>query len=439
MNHMTKSPDEPATAAPAGGRRHEELLSRFGARGIFAQDAVLALVVAALTFGMFVALANVAPTDPTIDLSGAEARAVTAVGVVQSLLLCLRRLRPVLCVAAVMACQTVMIALAPDISGNGIGPAVVIYTVGTIATLWLTIAVVAAAVLVQTAAAAAVSLGEDDMLTVVANHLSSNAVIFTAAAFIGVYAAARRRNRTLERERAAEAVRAQRERAEAAVVSERARIARELHDVAAHHLSGMVIQAAAVERLIGRDAEAAKSGAAWIRSQGKATLENLRQVVGLLRDRGGDGDGNAPIPGVSALPALVAEARQLGSEVDFECSGDPLRLPPIADISLYRIAQQSLTNARQHAPGAGVRVSLAYGDEDVTLEVANGPAARGELADVGRGGTGLVGMRERADLVGADLTAGPSGDGGWRVKVELPVRDAERRAEDVEFETGDRT
>src|SRR5690606_33232766 len=116
--------------------------------------------------------------------------------------------------------------------------------------------------------------------------------------------------------RAAEAVQVQRARAEAAVVAERNMIARELHDVAAHHLSGMVIQAAAVERLIGRDAEAARAGAAWIRAQGKATLENLRQVVGLLRDT--DTDGNAPVPGVSALPALVEEARRLGSEVAFE-------------------------------------------------------------------------------------------------------------------------
>ncbi|WP_169731959.1 sensor histidine kinase [Glycomyces arizonensis] len=434
---MTGSPKASATALPTLLRRLDALLSRFGIRGTFPRDAVLALVVAVLTFGMFATLTRLAPTDPTIDLSAAEGWTITAFGVVQSLLLCLRRLRPVLCVAAVMACQMAMTAVAPGISGNGIGPAVAVYTIGSIASLRFTIAVAATAVLAPTAAAAAASLGEDAMFAVVTNHLTSNAVVLTAAALIGMYVAARRRNAALDRERATAVLRAHRERAEAAVIAERARIARELHDVAAHHLSGMVIQAAAVERLIGRDAEAAKSGAAWIRSQGKATLENLRQVVGLLRDT--DTDGNAPVPGVSALPALMAEARQLGSEVESECSGEPLRLPPIADISLYRIAQQALTNARQHAPGASVRIRLAYGDKDVVLEVTNGHSSRGELADVGRGGTGLVGMRERADLVGADFTAGPTGDGGWRVRVALPVRDTERRAEDIEFETGDRT
>nr|BFF26361.1 hypothetical protein GCM10025732_43260 [Glycomyces mayteni] len=202
--------------------------------------------------------------------------------------------------------------------------------------------------------------------------------------------------------------------------------------MAAHHLSGMVVQAAAIERLIDRDPAAAKDGAAWIRTQGKETLANLRQVVGLLRERGDAGDGDAPVPGLSALDALVAESRRLGDDVDFAREGEPLVLPPIADISFYRIAQQALTNARQHAPGAPVRLRLAYTDHAVELLAANGSARRA-VAEAGHGGTGLVGMRERADLVGAEFAAGRVADGGWSVRLRLAVREADRERQGEAF------
>lgn len=435
MNHMHDRPGVSATAAPTAGRRLGDLRARFEARGAFAADAALALAAAAVTLVLFAVMLRLAPADPAVEFTPAEGRAITAIACGQALLLCLRRVRPALCFAAVAAGQTAVVAIVPELNASGFGPVVAAYTLGGLASLRLTAALGAAGTLAVSAAAAAVSRGREDMALVVLNHMTANALLFAIAAFVGAHVAARRRAAAAERERAAEAIRAQRALAAAAIVAERSSIARELHDVAAHHLSGMVVQAAAVERLIARDAEAAKAGAAWIRSQGKATLENLRQVVGLLREN--DTDGNAPVPGVSALPALVAEARRLGDDVDFEWSGERPRFPPIADISLYRIAQQALTNARQHAPGAKVRIRLACEGGDVTLEVVNGAASRGELAEVGRGGTGLIGMRERAELIGAEFTAGPEGE-GWRVALRLTVRDAERRAEDVEFETGDR-
>lgn len=439
MTHMTGRLEEFATAPPTVGERLDKLLARIGAKGVFSRDAALAVAVAVISLALFSMLGPLALRDPSLEMTAGQVRLVTAMECVQALLLCLRRVRPGLCLAAIVALQIPVIAIAPDVMAHGLGPVFAAYTFATVRSVRAIAAAVAAAALAEAATVIAVASGEDDALVTIANQVSAALLTYTVVAFVGVYVATRRRNIAFERERAAEAIQARIARAEAAVAAERTRIARELHDVAAHHLSGMVIQAAAVERLIGRDADAAKSGAAWIRSQGKATLENLRQVVGLLREHGADGDGNAPIPGVSALPALVDEARQLGSEVEFERSGRPLRLPPIADIALYRIAQQSLTNARQHAPGARVRIRLAYGDDDVALEVANGPSVHDEIDEIGNGGTGLVGMRERAALVGGDLTAGPSADGGWRVGLELPVRDAERRAEDIEFETGDRT
>jgi len=428
--------DHTAAGAPTPGERLDGLLNRLGADRPIVRDVLFALVVAAITVGLFGTMARLAPADPNIDLTSTEAWTATGIATGQALLLSFRRLRPSWCFAAVAACQVAIILVAPEIMGRGLSPAIAAYTVGSLATARFTIAAVAVALSVESVAAMVATWGSGG--ATLANHVASGALLYGGAAFVGVHMAARRRNAALAREQAAEAIRAQRQRAEAAITAERTRLARELHDVAAHHLSGMVIQAAAVERLIGRDAEAAKSGAAWIRAQGKETLANLRQVVGLLRDRGEGEEGRAPVPGLSALNALIEEAEQLGDKVTLQQEGSPLVLPPIADISLYRIAQQSLTNARQHAPGAPVSLRLAYEKQGVVVEVVNGTSTKGELANVGNGGTGLVGMRERADLVGADFEAGPKEDGGWRVHVRLQVQELDQITPDEAFATGER-
>jgi signal transduction histidine kinase len=197
-----------------------------------------------------------------------------------------------------------------------------------------------------------------------------------------------------------------------------------------------VVQAAAVERLIDRDPAAAKAGVVWIRTQGKETLDNLRLVVGVLRgSRAGDADdaadraeSNAPVPGLAVLDDLVRTARDLGTPVELVREGTPREIPPIADVALYRVVQESLSNARQHAPGAPVRVVLRHLAREVSLEVANAPATqRREPAARTSSGVGLVGMRERAQLIGAEFAAGPTAAGGWCVTVTLPAgRDSTR-------------
>jgi signal transduction histidine kinase len=438
MNRMSEHRDVTGPIGPPSPLRwFDERLARLGVTGRFAVDSVLAVVIALLTLAFYRVFMPLAVADIDLSLTAEQGWAITALGCAQSLLLCLRRVRPRLCLAAVMACQLLTVAAAPDLTTNGVAVMIAFYTVGTLVSVRFTATAAVASALASGATAAATLWVQDGDLPMLFSHLSSSLLSYAAAGFVGVYIASRRGHLALVRERAEEAIRSQRERARGAVAAERTRIARELHDVAAHHLSGMVVQAAAVERLIDRDPAAAKAGAAWIRSQGKATLDNLRQVVGLLRDSDGAGeDGNAPVPGLPALEALVEEARGLGAEVAFEREGEPVRLPPIADVSVYRIAQQALTNARQHAPGAPVRVRLSCGGRHVDLEVANGPSARAEAT--GRGGTGLIGMRERADLVGADFAAGPSADGGWTVRLHLPVR-AEDLARDTDFETGVQT
>lgn len=419
---------EPGAAARrkrTPGERLDRALSRLRAVPPFTIDTGFAAAVAAITLVLYAFLAQLAPADPSLRVTAAEVWTIGALATAQALLLCFRRLRPGLCMAAIITLQLLIIATAPQVMAQGFGTAVAAYTVGTLAAARFAAAAVATAVVLETGVSAAATWGEPGAAVIVLNQFGSSALLYAAAAFVGVYVAARRRNRALARERSEQVLRAARERAESAILAERSRIARELHDVAAHHLSGMVVQAAAVERLIDRDPAAAREGAAWIRSQGKETLANLRQVVGLLRDRGDGGDGNAPVPGLSALDSLVEESRRLGDDVTFVREGEPLVLPPIADISLYRIAQQALTNARQHAPGAAVRLRLAYEARHVDLEARNGRPRR-EPAPVEHGGTGLVGMRERADLVGADFEAGPTDDGGWKVRLRLPVREADR-------------
>ena len=337
------------------------------------------------------------------------------------MLLCLRRVRPLLCLALVVGLQLPIIGVSlPEATIRGIAPFVVAYTVGSLLPVRRALLAVGAAVAVESIGAAAVVI--PDLLTAVA-YVSASALTYASAAVVGGYVATYRRYVELVRVRADEAIREQHTKVQAAIGAERSRMARELHDVAAHHLSGMVVQAAAVERLIDRDPAAAKAGVAWIRSQGKETLDNLRLVVGVLRGRPGHegGDGAAPVPGLGMLDDLVRTAGNLAGPVEFVREGEQREVPPIADVALYRIAQESLSNARQHAPGAAARVVLRFEPRSVSLEVVNDPAAPRGVPAARTGGVGLVGMRERAQLIGATFSAGPTAAGGWSVAATLPT------------------
>ena len=229
---------------------------------------------------------------------------------------------------------------------------------------------------------------------------------------------------------------------EVALIQERRRLAGELHDVAAHHLAGIVVQAAALERLIDRDPQTARDAAQQLRRQAKETLSGLRSVVGLLRS---DEEAEESSPGLRDLPELVASTRALGVDVELldggllgdepgdgtthtTSSGAPsrdtaARIPVLsqrADTAIFRVAQQAISNALQHAPGAPITVEVRRLETALELSVLNGPARRAST-DPGGGGTGLTVMRERADAVGGVLQAGPVEGGGWRVRLVLPL------------------
>jgi signal transduction histidine kinase len=197
----------------------------------------------------------------------------------------------------------------------------------------------------------------------------------------------------------------------AAALAERARIARDVHDVLAHSLAGLSLSLQGARLMLVRDGASAEAIEQVTRAQGLAAegLAEARRAVAALREDA--------VPGVRALGDLVTAYRlESGASASFEVVGDERELPADVLTTLYRTVQEALANTRKHAPGAPVEVRLAYGD-DVLLTVEDRPGRRPERA--APGGYGLVGMRERAELVGGTLTAGPT-DEGWRVELRVP-------------------
>jgi len=203
----------------------------------------------------------------------------------------------------------------------------------------------------------------------------------------------------------------------AAVAEERRRIARDLHDVIAHSVSVMVVQAGAAEDIVERGEQGVLEPIRAVQETGRAALVEISRLLGLLRADGAE-IGLAPQPRVDELPQLVARARSAGLPVELRVEGTPQMLPLGVDLSLYRIAQEALTNARKHSGDARAEVVLRYSEREVELTVENepGPATNGH-----RGGHGLVGMRERVAVFGGSLEAGSRSDGGFRVVARLPL------------------
>ena len=233
-----------------------------------------------------------------------------------------------------------------------------------------------------------------------------------------------RRARTAElEERAARLERDQHEAAARAVEAERTRIARELHDVVAHSMSVMVVQAGAARRSIDRDAGAAKEAMVAIEQTGRQALDEMRRLLGVLRREGDDSAARAPQPSVRHLDALVQQLREAGLPVELEVVGEPCDLAAGLDLSAYRIVQEALTNVLKHAGTATAQVRLCFGERELELQVSDDGRGRA-AALVGGGsapGNGLVGMRERVTLYGGELHAGPRRGGGYEVRARLPL------------------
>jgi signal transduction histidine kinase len=207
-------------------------------------------------------------------------------------------------------------------------------------------------------------------------------------------------------------------RAKQAVAEERTRIARELHDVVAHSVSVMVVQAGAERRALGDERPETREALETIEHTGRQALGEMRRLLGMLR-KDDQELALAPQPSLEHLGLLVSQVREAGMPVELEIEGEPLALPAGIDLSAYRIVQEALTNALKHAGPARALVRVRYRRDELEIEVLDdGP---GPVEGNGATGHGLIGMRERVSMFGGDLAAGTRTEGGYAVHARLPI------------------
>jgi signal transduction histidine kinase len=206
----------------------------------------------------------------------------------------------------------------------------------------------------------------------------------------------------------------------AALAEERARIARDLHDVIAHSVTVMLVHAGAAQQVLQQDPVGADESLTIVQEAGRQALTEMGTLLGMAHENGTE-DGLSPQPGVDQLGALVCQCSGAGVDATLDVVGDPRPLPPGIQVSLYRIVQESLTNTRKHSSARQARVRLTYATDRVTVEVSDDGSATGD----GLGGQrGIVGMRERVAIYGGSLEAGPIATGGYRVHATIPIGSA---------------
>lgn len=307
------------------------------------------------------------------------------------------------------------------------------------ARVWPVLAAVGALVAVGHALAgrdAGVTAGEAILTGVV-----QAAVLVGAPLVLAALVVARRESRTARDDRLLALEREHAALVDAAVARERTAMARELHDIAAHHLTGISVMSAAIGTQIDTDPEGAKLAVGEVRRQSTAVLRDLRSLVGLLRDQDGTTGAGEPVPAVWAtrvetlagVPRLVADVVAAGQDVTLTVLGPPdgrslgAGVGPLAQLAAYRTVQESLANAGRHAPNARCAVEVDDRDPAALLVTVRNDAARHAPDPGARGGLGLVGMRERAELTASHLDVGPRPDGGWQVRLLTPRADPEDR------------
>lgn len=241
-----------------------------------------------------------------------------------------------------------------------------------------------------------------------------NLLLFLSAWLLGDNLQTRRAyDVQMERER--------REQARAALAEERARIARELHDIVAHSVSVMVLQANAGERVAASKPEQAGEHFAAIQATGRQALSELRRLLGVLRGADAGAASLEPQPGLSGIERLAAEARRSGVETTVHVEGDPAVLPEAMQLSAYRVIQEALTNTLRHAGASRADIAIRCGTRALDVEVVDDGRSPATTDGSVRTGHGLIGMQERVHLFGGELEAGPRPEGGFRVWASFPL------------------
>jgi signal transduction histidine kinase len=247
-------------------------------------------------------------------------------------------------------------------------------------------------------------------------------LVFISLAYVLGRGVHRRRSREASLQHRTLVLEQERERvARQAVRDERDRIARELHDVIAHSVSVIIVQAGAAQRLLERDTPRAHRALETIRTAGSEALDELRRLLDLMHEVP-SADSEEPQPGLARLDTLIAQTRETGLPVDLVVDGSQRPLPPGVDLAVYRIVQEALTNIRKHAGPATARVQLHFSPNQLELIVVDD--GRGDGTRANGSGHGLIGMRERVALYGGSLASGPGTTGGYEVRATIPLHGA---------------
>jgi signal transduction histidine kinase len=369
------------------------------------------LAVAAAGFGVLT-LTSVLPFDP------GDPRAVAAylLLLAHTLPIALRRRFPVPVLAWALATGLAFASLRLNLVSLGLAVLVYVYTVASRCPRRVSLAGLAATVAMLLAVFLVRPRAIGDRGTVVIDCL-----IVAAAWWLGDGTRRRQEAIRAARERAAELERAREELARRAVVEERLRIARELHDVVAHSMSIIAVQSGVGAHVLDSQPEEARRALTAIEVTSRQALTEMRRLLGVLRQETEPSGSLAPVPGLAEVDALAAEVARAGARVEVRIEGTRPELPLGLDLSAYRIVQEALTNVVRHAGPATARVRIRYAPDSVDVEVV----------DDGRGGNprpgdghGIAGMRERAALYCGTLHAGPRPGGGFRVAARLPVEPA---------------
>jgi len=417
-----------ASVGPLPGRRPDRAWFRPSSW----KDIALAVVLCAVTG--FTALADAVDQPNTVTAPQVAAFLLALIPLV------LLAWRPRLCewlllvAVAIMALDSVL-----GRTGDDFTLLVGVYTIGTMRS-WRRTGV---AVLLTVAIAMAVQVAviRDQPAWLPLAEAFTQLIVYGSIAGVGLWLGRRRayvrnlvqRTQSLEHERQV----LERERdlmTQRAVAVERARIARELHDVVAHHVSVMVIQAGAAQSSLPPGAEATGQALEAIRETGREAMAEMRRLLGLLRSEeslesgpvGGDTAARLPQPGMTDLESLATRTRDAGVDVALEVAGRPRHIPPGVELSVYRVAQEALTNTLRHAgPGARATLRLVFEPGYLTIEVTDDgrgkPSVESMESAKPRFGLGLVGMRERVALFGGQLETGPMSGGGYRVMARFPL------------------
>jgi signal transduction histidine kinase len=313
--------------------------------------------------------------------------------------------------------SAVLAALSPFVT---IGVPVAAYAVGRYDGRW---AVRVPAAVLGVVAIAQPWMWGDEPVSLIVGAVASGALTVLLPGAVGAYLRTRAELLVALRERAERAEAEQELLARDAVLLERARIAREMHDAVGHRVSLMVLQAGAIEMASGSP-EKVEQLAGQVQAAGRQALDELRQAVGVLRSADeDDAEDHAPLapqPGLDDLDRLVAECRAAGMTVELSCPAPAAPLDPAVSRAAYRIVQEALTNGAKHAPGAAVAVTVERAAGEIVVRVVNGPGRRPADAPPG-GGFGLVGLRERVRTLDGRFRAEPRLDGGFVVEAVLPA------------------